>query len=100
MAVLRTVVLVAVAIADPPNRIPGGDVVRQSQSARAHQALAAADAAAHFGLRWPLKRERQIIELYHVLHRHLVAFFGRTVLQYLVQDLLGMREDRVAVWII
>src|SRR5882724_464515 len=77
-----------------------GYVVRQSQSAREHPALAAADAAAHLGLRWPLKRERQIIELYHVLHRHLVALFGRTVLQYLVQDLLGMREDRVAVWIV
>src|SRR5215813_2062788 len=100
MAVLRTVVLVAVAIVDPPIGIPEGTQSRHLRSVCVYPASAAADAGTHLSLRWPLKREWQLIELHHILHRHLVALFGCTVLQNLVQDLLGMREDRVAVWIV
>src|SRR5262249_44525276 len=52
------------------------------------------------GDRLSLYLERQMVELHNVLHRHVVALCRRAVLQHLVQGLLRMREDRVAVRVV
>src|SRR2546425_3172523 len=52
------------------------------------------------GDRRSLHLERQIIELHDVLHRHLITLCRRAVLQNLVQDLLRMWENRVAVRVV